>query len=628
MMNKKPISVLLIEDNPRDAEIIENQLLVAQEFGAPDFMLTHVRYLTEGFAHLQSNSVDVILLDLNLPDVSGLDTFATIHSHTPQTPVVVLSGMLDENLAVQAVRAGAQDYLLKDDVNSGLLTRALQYAIERKQLEEKMQQHQEHLEALVKARTAELEKRMAETRQLNIRLREDVAERRRTEHALRESEDALKRRNEDLQALNRIAMTISQARDLNHVLGATLDQVLDILALDAGWIVVLDLDKDVEISKPCSRLLVERGFPETSDKESQVSIGHTNRSCPPSFDGLDEGPLSEIVRTGASLIIGDEIPDDTWLSRKIGRRSCEKKPNTFVGFPLKSQEKVLGIMGLVSEAIRQFSSHDVQLLTTIASQVGTVIENLRLAEVANEIKLLQELDRMRSELIANVSHELRTPLGLIEMYSSALLLEDAAFDQAIQAEFLSGIEEETHKLRRIIDNLLELFKLQSGRLRLQRQPTDIGQLAQKIAGDLQHTFEMEQRLHETKPIYNLICNFPQEPLELMIDPQQIEQVLRNLLSNAVKYTPEGGTLTIQGRRDGRHIIVSVCDEGIGIPEEDLERIFERFYRVDNEVTWRTSGVGLGLALCRGIIAAHGGHIWAESQLGKGSKFYFTLPVRE
>jgi two-component system sensor histidine kinase VicK len=328
-------------------------------------------------------------------------------------------------------------------------------------------------------------------------------------------------------------------------------------------------------------------------------------------------------------MITDKIPSDAWLGKKPLRRSRPGKPlRTFAGFPLTSQEKVLGILGLFSEDVRQFSSHEVQLLTTIATQVGTTIENTRLAEVANEIKLLQELDRMRSELIANVSHELRTPLGLIEMYSSALLLEEADFDQTIQTEFLSGIEEETHKLKRIIDNLLGLFKLQSGRLRLQRQPTDIGQLAQQVAEDLKHTFAMEQRLKETGPIHRLICDFPHEPLALMIDPQQIEQVLRNLLSNAIKYTPEGGTITIQGHRDAHHILISVRDEGIGIPEEDLERIFERFYRVDNEVTWHSSGVGLGLALCRGIIAAHGGHIWAESQLGEGSTFYFTLPLRE
>jgi signal transduction histidine kinase/response regulator of citrate/malate metabolism len=612
MRKDHPINILLIEDNPQDAEIIERQLNVAREQGASDFALTYVEYLAEGLVHLKDHTMDVILLDLNLPDSRGLDTFTAVHTSAPQTPIVVLSGMLDEDLATQAVRNGAQDYLLKDEVSSGLLTRALRYAIERKQLEEKMQRHQAHLEALVKARTAELERRITETKHLNIRLQEDIAERKRTEQALRESEEALKQRNRDLLALNKIAMTLNQAQDLPHILTATLDQVLDILALDAGWISVLNADEAHQPSLPCSDLIVQRGFPATLSEET-LAIP------------LDKGPLSEIVKTGEARMLTDAIPDTVGCPyRSMG----DSQLRTFAGFPLKSQETVLGILGLFSENVRQFSSHEVQLLTTVATQIGITIKNTRLAEVANEIKLLQELDRMRTELIANVSHELRTPLGLIEMYSSALLLEDADFDPTIQAEFLTGIEEETHKLQRIIDNLLGLFKLQSGRLQLQRQPTNMGQLAQHIMDDLRHTFAMEQRLDETKSTYHLVCDFPQPPLELMIDPQQIEQVLRNLLANAIKYMPGGGTITIQGQRDGRQILVSVHDEGIGIPAQDLERIFERFYRVDNDITWRTSGVGLGLALCRGIIAAHGGHIWAESQLGEGSTFYFTLPVRE
>jgi two-component system sensor histidine kinase VicK len=111
-----------------------------------------------------------------------------------------------------------------------------------------------------------------------------------------------------------------------------------------------------------------------------------------------------------------------------------------------------------------------------------------------------------------------------------------------------------------------------------------------------------------------------------VDPKRIEQVLRNLLSNAIKYSPEGGTITIQGRGEERQLLVRVSDQGIGIPSEDLERVFERFYRVENEITKTVRGVGLGLAVCQGIVKAHGGRIWVESTLGAGSTFSFTLPV--
>jgi signal transduction histidine kinase len=111
-----------------------------------------------------------------------------------------------------------------------------------------------------------------------------------------------------------------------------------------------------------------------------------------------------------------------------------------------------------------------------------------------------------------------------------------------------------------------------------------------------------------------------------VDVRRIEQVLRNLLHNATKYSPDGGTITVRGRGDNGQILVWVSDQGVGIPPQDLERVFERFYRVDNEITQKTRGAGLGLSVCQGIVEAHGGRIWAESVLGEGSTFYFTLPL--
>jgi signal transduction histidine kinase len=111
-----------------------------------------------------------------------------------------------------------------------------------------------------------------------------------------------------------------------------------------------------------------------------------------------------------------------------------------------------------------------------------------------------------------------------------------------------------------------------------------------------------------------------------VDPKRLEQVLRNLLSNALKYSPAGGTITVRGRRDGRQLLVQISDQGIGIPAEALERVFERFYRVENELTQSVRGAGLGLAVCRGIVEAHGGRIWVESVPGLGSTFYVTLSV--
>jgi signal transduction histidine kinase len=217
-------------------------------------------------------------------------------------------------------------------------------------------------------------------------------------------------------------------------------------------------------------------------------------------------------------------------------------------------------------------------------------------------------------LIANVSHEVRTPLGLIKVFSTSLLAEDVDFDRETQKQFLRGIDEETDRLERIVDNLLDLSRIESGRLRLDMRPTDVGRLAREVMEDM-----------EAQAIQHcLIHDFPPDPLVAIIDPKRVEQVLRNLLSNAIKYSPEGGTIALRGSEGERHITIQVSDEGIGIPAGDLERVFERFYRVENEITRSVGGVGLGLAVCRSIVAAHGGRIWAESTLGVGSTFSFTL----
>ena len=152
--------------------------------------------------------------------------------------------------------------------------------------------------------------------------------------------------------------------------------------------------------------------------------------------------------------------------------------------------------------------------------------------------------------------------------------------------------------------------------RLKEEVVDVGQLA----------LEVKAAMEAKHPDRSFVHSIPAGPLVAKVDARRIEQVLRNLLDNAVKYSPGGGAITIQGRKAGGQIFLQVRDEGIGIPADELERIFERFYRVDNSVTQRVGGTGLGLAVCRGIVEMHGGQIWANSSPGAGSTFTLTLPV--
>jgi two-component system sensor histidine kinase KdpD len=327
---------------------------------------------------------------------------------------------------------------------------------------------------------------------------------------------------------------------------------------------------------------------------------------------LGEGFVGWVARSGESLIIPDARADERYYGDVDEKTELDLR--SILSVPLRLKQDVIGVLQVVDKDVNRFTVTDLTLLESLTAAVATAVENARLAEEAAEIEILHELNRLRSELIANVSHELRTPLGLIKVFCTTLLREDVDFDRETVREFLHDINDETDKLENIVDNLLDLSRLESDRLRLDLQPTDICQLATEIARALETQLER----------HVLVLDFSTEPLMVTADSKRIEQVLRNLLSNAVKYSPEGGTITIGGRGGENQLLVWVRDSGIGIPSGDLERVFERFYRVQNEVTQNVRGAGLGLAVCRGIVESHGGRIWAESRLGVGSTFYFTL----
>jgi K+-sensing histidine kinase KdpD len=400
-----------------------------------------------------------------------------------------------------------------------------------------------------------------------------------------------------LATLNAIAVTVNQSRDLEAMLYGALDKVLEVIEIDAGWIQLLDEDADV------LSLVAHRGFSDEMAEETKTIK-------------LGESMTGKVAQSGQPIVV-DRVSDDPALGMKAGRREAL---HAFAGVPIKSKDKVLGVLGIFSRSPDQLGSEEVQLLTAIGHQIGVAIENMRLAEQTSEIEILRELNRLRSELIANVSHELRTPLGLIKIFCTTLLREDVDFDRETQREFLCNIEEEADKLEKIVDNLLDLSQMKDGRLRLDKRPTNVSQLAREVIESMKLETDVQLTQHQ------FVHDFPSEPLVATVDPKRIEQVLRNLLSNAIKYSPEGGTISVQGRGDDMQRLIQVSDQGMGIPSEDLERVFERFYRVENEITQAVSGAGLGLAVCRGIVEAHGGRIWVESSVDVGSTFYFTLPV--
>jgi two-component system phosphate regulon sensor histidine kinase PhoR len=227
-----------------------------------------------------------------------------------------------------------------------------------------------------------------------------------------------------------------------------------------------------------------------------------------------------------------------------------------------------------------------------------------------------QYEQLRREFVANVSHELKSPLTAIRGLTETLL-EGGLNDPANNRRFVSLIDEDAARLSRLIDDLLELSQIESQAMGLRTAPIELAAFAQSVVETLQPAIR-RRRLSVSSTI----------PAELRVsaDPDRLRQVLLNLLDNAINYNRDEGAITLAAEADGQWATIRVEDTGIGIPESDLSRIFERFYRVDKARSRALGGTGLGLAIVKHIIEAHGGRVWAASRQPHGSTFFFTLPL--
>jgi two-component system phosphate regulon sensor histidine kinase PhoR len=238
--------------------------------------------------------------------------------------------------------------------------------------------------------------------------------------------------------------------------------------------------------------------------------------------------------------------------------------------------------------------------------------------VFHDLTRLKQLERTREEFVANVSHELRTPLSLIKGYIETLL-DGARNNPEVAERFLKIIERNTNRLDLLIQDLLTISALESGRMKLNLQPVDLHALAEKALNDLHGRAENKN--------VALVNELPLLPTRA--DANRLDQVFANLVDNAIKYGRPNGKVTVSGRKlDDDRLEIFVQDDGPGIPPEALDRVFERFYRVDKARSRDQGGTGLGLSIVKHIVQAHGGEVRVESELGKGATFFFTLPATQ
>jgi two-component system sensor histidine kinase KdpD len=285
--------------------------------------------------------------------------------------------------------------------------------------------------------------------------------------------------------------------------------------------------------------------------------------------------------------------------------------------PVATAERVVGVLEVSGKpGGGRFGQEDEQLLTSFANQAALALERARLSEEAARAAVLAQSDELKTALLSAVSHDLRTPLAAIKASATSLLDQSVEWDESSRQEFLEAIDEETDRLTLMVGNLLDLSRIEGGALRPDREWYDAGELVADVTRRLAGRSAEHPITTEIEP------NLP----SVRMDYVEIAQVLMNLYENALKYTPARTPIRISARRTGDAIEFAVADKGPGIPEEKLPRLFEKFYRAEERN--RVPGTGIGLAISKGLVGAHGGEIWVESQFGVGTTFRFTIPLVE
>jgi two-component system, OmpR family, sensor histidine kinase KdpD len=309
-------------------------------------------------------------------------------------------------------------------------------------------------------------------------------------------------------------------------------------------------------------------------------------------------------------ILIETSPEPVFLAKGISLP--ENEPAKPFVTPLQTARELIGEIRLWSNEPIQGTEE--RLLKIFASQSILAIERIRLSEGARKAKILEESDRLKSSLLSSVSHELRSPLAAIKASVSSLRSGEVEWESEARTELLTTVEEEIDHLNELVGNLLDMSRIEAGALKPQKKPDVLAEIVGAVTG----------RMRPRTQSHNIIVDVPDDLPLVNVDYVQMQQVFTNLLTNSMKYSPPGSTIRIVAKpKDKQFLLVTLSNQSMPVPETDLERIFDKFYRINPSE--RVTGSGLGLSICKGIIEAHGGTIWAEN-IPDGLAFNFTVPL--
>ena len=324
-----------------------------------------------------------------------------------------------------------------------------------------------------------------------------------------------------------------------------------------------------------------------------------------------EGVIGRVFASREPLIVEDyQIWEGrTAVGQETGLRAC-------LAVPLLRSGRALGALGIRSYDVAvRYTEDDARMLALFADQVAATLTTVAaFGRQRQAVEQLERLNRAKSEFVSIVSHEFRTPLTGIQGFSEMMRDEDLTLEE--MREYAGDINKDSQRLNRMINEMLDLDRMESGRMTIHPERMDLNAVIEDVA----------DRVRPNAPNHTLTLDLQPHLPQIHADRDRMTQVASNLLNNAVKYSPTGGRIAMTTRAEGDRLRFDVRDEGLGIPPDALETIFERYSRVDSQATKDIQGTGLGLPIVRQIVQLHGGKVWAESELGRGSVFHVVLPL--
>jgi signal transduction histidine kinase len=327
-----------------------------------------------------------------------------------------------------------------------------------------------------------------------------------------------------------------------------------------------------------------------------------------------EGSIAGAVfRSNQPLVINDVQRDPRHYAHVS--QQVHFNPHMLLAVPMRIRDQVTGVLEALNKRQGSFNEHDIHLLSVIASQAAVAIHNARLVQALQKAyNELSRVDKLKSDFMAIASHELRTPLGVILGYAT-FLKEDAKGELSEHANIVLN---SALRLRALVEDMTNMNLLQIGEVRLQMAPLPIQQPLSAALSEITFTAEVKNQ--------TLTHSFPTEPLQVLGDAPKLERLFANLLNNAIRFTPEGGTVHVSVEAVHNEVRVAIQDNGVGIPPGELDNVFKEFYQVEDHMRRRHGGMGLGLAIARGLVRLHNGRIWAESPgENQGTTIRIVLP---